>query len=76
MDLSLVDAVDADPHEVAADDRAPQGVSGSQVEIKAEIKEQSFYKAICVIIIICRSVLSSSCNQIYSMRLTTIRFVS
>ena len=39
MDLSLVDAVDADPHEVAADDRAPQGVSGSQVEIKAEIKD-------------------------------------
>ena len=39
MDLGLVDAVDADPHEVAADDRAPQGVSCSQVEIKAEIKD-------------------------------------
>ena len=39
LDLGLVDAVDADPHEVAADDRAPQGVSCSQVEIKAEIKD-------------------------------------
>ena len=35
LDLGLVDAVDADPHEVASDDGAPQGVPGGHVEVEA-----------------------------------------